>query len=255
MAGKPWRRVVDELRARIVSGDLPPGSRLPSITEIMADTGISSAQTAQQIFHALVAEGLIRTRRGDGAFVRTYNPLIWRPAEMEHPSHRRDTTDAADAWAAHVASQGRSPEPEPKVDVETGPASVEVAEGLDIPVGGLTVSRIRLRYVDGVLTQRSAFIVPWWLTEVPGGNILKQAGNVVVPGGILAHLGFPMAAWRERIRSRMPSQEERDALSLPPGTTVLVHTIVGRCTDGRPIRFTRTVSRGDEIEIEYEGRL
>lgn len=253
MAGKLWRDAAAEIRNRINSGELTPGTRLPSISGLMSEYGIRSAQTAQQVLHALAADGLTVARRGVGTFVREHNPLVWRPAEMEHPDHRLDTTETADAWSAHVIAQGRRPEPEPTVKVFVEPASQEIAEALQVDLGAQVLTRVRFRNVDGKPIQRSAFTVPWWLCETPNGAILDRTENVVVPGGILAYLGYPQTFGVEQISSRMPTGDEVKELVLPPGTPVLIHTVVGYCADGRPIRFTRTVSR-DTI-IEYEVRV
>jgi DNA-binding transcriptional MocR family regulator len=38
----PYRQVANELRARIESGDLAPGARVPSITTLMQEYGIAA---------------------------------------------------------------------------------------------------------------------------------------------------------------------------------------------------------------------
>jgi GntR family transcriptional regulator len=53
----PFERVADELRARIASGKLPPGSRLPSGRELAEQSGVALA-TAQSALRRLRDEGL-----------------------------------------------------------------------------------------------------------------------------------------------------------------------------------------------------
>ncbi|WP_067891754.1 winged helix-turn-helix domain-containing protein [Nocardia vaccinii] len=61
--------LADALRARIVSGEFPLGSRLPSISEIQDQYDVRSLGTVRAAQQLLVDEGLIDTRQGVGAFV------------------------------------------------------------------------------------------------------------------------------------------------------------------------------------------
>ena len=56
----PWRQVFDLYRQRIESGELPPGSRLPSIRGMSQEFGIAGT-TAQKVIGALKADGLVVT--------------------------------------------------------------------------------------------------------------------------------------------------------------------------------------------------
>ena len=56
----PWRQVFDLYRKRIESGELPPGSRLPSIRGMSQEFGIAGT-TAQKVIVALKADGLVVT--------------------------------------------------------------------------------------------------------------------------------------------------------------------------------------------------
>ncbi len=65
----PWRKVADDLRRRIQSGEFPPGALLPSASALSDEYGVSPT-TAGKAVRALVAEGLAETVRGWGAFVK-----------------------------------------------------------------------------------------------------------------------------------------------------------------------------------------
>lgn len=60
--------LVERLTANILSGELAPGSRLPTEQEMMANTGVSRTVVREAVA-ALRAEGLVVTRQGVGAFV------------------------------------------------------------------------------------------------------------------------------------------------------------------------------------------
>ncbi len=64
----PYRQVAAILRGRIESGDLPPGSRLPSIATLTQEYGIART-TAAKALRLLVDEGLAEMSPGMGTFV------------------------------------------------------------------------------------------------------------------------------------------------------------------------------------------
>ena len=65
----PYRQVAGELRARIESGDLGPGDRVPSITTLMQEYGIAR-NTARHALAVLAEEGLVEVTPGWGSFVK-----------------------------------------------------------------------------------------------------------------------------------------------------------------------------------------
>ena len=70
-AAEPWKyeRIAAELRARIRSGEYPPGARLPSKSALKARHGVSDAPVVEAL-RVLRGEGLTEARQGSGVFVR-----------------------------------------------------------------------------------------------------------------------------------------------------------------------------------------
>jgi GntR family transcriptional regulator len=64
----PWRQIAAIYRERIESGEMPPGSRLPSIRSISQEYEVATT-TAQKVIEALRDEGLVETSPM-GTFVR-----------------------------------------------------------------------------------------------------------------------------------------------------------------------------------------
>jgi GntR family transcriptional regulator len=56
----PWRQLYEHYRQRIESGELPPGSRLPSISSLAQEHGIART-TAQKVIEQLRKDGLAVT--------------------------------------------------------------------------------------------------------------------------------------------------------------------------------------------------
>ncbi|HEX4215318.1 MAG TPA: TetR/AcrR family transcriptional regulator C-terminal domain-containing protein [Candidatus Dormibacteraeota bacterium] len=70
----PYARIAAELRARIGSGELSPGDRVPSTREITRRWGVAMA-TATKVLVTLRQEGLVRATPGAGTVVAERAPL------------------------------------------------------------------------------------------------------------------------------------------------------------------------------------
>lgn len=67
--GEVTARVEGAVRGWITSGELPPGSRLPSERSLASDLG-AGRTTIRLVLAKLVAEGLVRAEHGRGYIVR-----------------------------------------------------------------------------------------------------------------------------------------------------------------------------------------
>ena len=63
-----YLQLVEQLRMKIVSGEYPPGGKLPAVRELAAEAG-ANPNTVQRAFADLEREGLIYTQRTSGRFV------------------------------------------------------------------------------------------------------------------------------------------------------------------------------------------
>ena len=61
-------QIIKQIRAKVVSGRLAPGSSLPSVRVLARETKIS-VMTVKNAYSALVNAGLIRSHQGKGYFV------------------------------------------------------------------------------------------------------------------------------------------------------------------------------------------
>ncbi|MEV4628437.1 winged helix-turn-helix domain-containing protein [Micromonospora sp. NPDC049523] len=69
MPAKPkWAQIVDSIRAQIESGELAPGDKLPSTSQLCAQHSVS-AIVVRQAINALKIEGLVEGVGGVGVFV------------------------------------------------------------------------------------------------------------------------------------------------------------------------------------------
>jgi putative hydrolase of HD superfamily len=80
---QPNVQIAASIRAAILTGELAPGSQLPSGQELAKFFGVSR-MTVQTAIRTLQAEGFVRSRAGSGVYVRDQATLPG-PAEGEHP--------------------------------------------------------------------------------------------------------------------------------------------------------------------------
>lgn len=73
MAQPLYQKVIDDIVAKIASGELLPGSMLPSEMQIAASTGVSQG-TARKSLMMLEQHGIVRREQGRGTFVTARTP-------------------------------------------------------------------------------------------------------------------------------------------------------------------------------------
>ncbi len=63
-----YQQIVDQVRAKVLAGEIQPGTQLPSIRQLAADL-LTSVITTKRAYQELEAAGLIQTRPGRGTYV------------------------------------------------------------------------------------------------------------------------------------------------------------------------------------------
>lgn len=82
-----YRQIESQLRDFILSGELPPGTKLPSVRALAKDLACSVI-TTRRAYQDLEGEGFIRTRQGMGT-------VVAQIAEDQMSAHRRQPVEAA----------------------------------------------------------------------------------------------------------------------------------------------------------------
>lgn len=70
-----YTQLLEQIRLRIISGEYPPGSRLPSVRELAAEAAVNP-NTMQKALSELEASGLIFSQRTSGRFVTEEQNMI-----------------------------------------------------------------------------------------------------------------------------------------------------------------------------------
>jgi len=233
-----YQRIADDLRMQILSGDLGPGSPLPSEAKLIRQYG-SSRGPVRQAINLLRSEGLIDSHQGRGVFVR------------RRPARRRLSIDGV----ADAAREGQDSAAEIGGRLEVRryapiAAPADVAERLELPTGARVLARSFRFIVEGRPAQLSDSYLPYDLVK---GTPIEDPENEPWPGGTLAQLrsiGVEVREISEDVAARTPTPDEMHELGLRPGTPVFEVTRTIHAID-RPVVTSRLVIAGDRYVLSY----
>lgn len=243
MAAEPmYRRIAEDLRRKIESGELPQGSRLPTEIELMEQYN-ASRNTVRDAIKLLTTRGLVETRPGQGTFVvERINPFVTTLTGALGP----DVTDR-DVYVAEVQASGRQPTSGP-LRVEVQAASQVIADALRVDEGSQVISRHQQRFIDGTPWALQTTFYPMRLHE-QGARRLLEATDMT--GGTIGYLaeecGVKQVGYRDSIAVRPAEANETAFFRLPPdgGVPVFVIFRVGFSEGGDRFRLTITVYPAD----------
>lgn len=247
-SSKPnFREIAHDIRQAIVSGQYPPATVMPAEPVLAERFGVSRA-LVNRAMQLLAAEGLIQPRQGRGTMVTWLPPLLHSPARYAREA--REQGGARGAFDAEIKAIGLVPQHEITTLRAEPPA--EIAEALDLPTGqeNCLVRRRRLS-ASGIRVRLS---VSWFPLAIADGTVLEKAGPVIV-GGVktaLAELGYEQTFATERIVTRLPSDDEIDALEISPERTVIDIFHVGRTASGQAVEVTTVVTPAHYLILETE---
>lgn len=240
-----FRQIADQLRDRILGGDLRPGGLLPSETELLTEFG-ASRSTVRHSIEVLKSEGLIETRQGRGAFVRTKHPRVLRLAPDRFARRHRQagqtpfTVDVGTDRAARL---------EVRRFARTT-ASAEVAGRLGLSEGAEVLARHFRFFIDERPVQLSTSYLPYRLVH---GSPIEDPKREPWPGGTIAQLetvGIRVTTVVEEVSARLPLPAEAGDLELRAGTPVFLVARTMFTGDG-PVVVSDLVVAADQYVLSY----
>jgi GntR family transcriptional regulator len=243
-----YRQIAEDLRARIESGAIARGAKLPTEGELRVSYG-AARNTVRDAVKLLASRGLVETRPGRGTFVvRHVEPFVTTLATATPPGAPEGGAEGGSAGSGSTGSgstgsladdgdeesfvgvrtQGQLPYASgPQVGVQ--PAPEEVAARLRLPSGAQVVSRRRQWFMDGS---------PWSLrTSYYPFEFVARATDLVradgLPGGAASYLeqrlGLVQVGYQESILARPPTSDEATFLELPDDGRSCVVTVARTC--------------------------
>lgn len=248
-----YRRIADDLRGQIESGELARGTRLPTEGELQERYG-ASRNTVRDALRWLGNHGLVQPRAGQGTFV-VERPVPFRTALTdvpELPSEEEAGFDGErDAYAAETSAQGRKPEQhDPTVEIKK--AEGVAAEELRLAEDSFVVVRHQKRYIDGAPYSLQMTSYPMRLVEAGATDLIRAQD---MPSGAVRYLeetlGMKQAGWRDRITVRPPDQNEAGFFKLAEDGRIAVFETFRTGYDAslHPFRLTVTIYASDRNQF------
>jgi GntR family transcriptional regulator len=246
----PSRRIADELRAQIQSGELAPGVKLDS-ERVLAQRYSTARNTAREAIRLLTDEGLVEAKHGSGVFVRVPRRLLRFGSERYSRKLREQT--GLSPYRAELAKQGLQPRVECR-SIKRVPAPHKVATRLGLEDGSDVVRRENWYFA---IDESGEYPVQVGITYIPvaiaGDSVLATSADMG-KGSLYARfedLGHPMSRSREEVTARMPSRDEVQGLAIPNGVPVLDILHTGIDPAGICFEVTHFVMRADFAGLDY----
>ncbi|MEW1844533.1 GntR family transcriptional regulator [Nonomuraea angiospora] len=228
-----YAQIVQTIRQKIADGTYPPGSLLPSETQLVREFGVSRP-TVVRALQVLQLRGVIDREHGKGSFVKAAPP---------------GSADQNTRTGRAVLDRVEADEDCSVIDAGHLTATASVAKLLDVPEGAPVVRR-RVLFRDD--ERPTDLFTVWCPAHQAEGTQLDKAQPLLA--GIRQHLrtskGLKLQHVVERLSARHPSSEEAKLLEVHKTTPVLGVLASVFNGGGRPVLVVDLVLPGDLHELE-----
>ena len=224
-----------QLSKAIASGQLPPGTALPSERELAEQLELSR-MTVRHAFEELVAAGLLEQRQGSGTYVRA------KPVEQ--------TIDRLAGFSQEANQLGFRPGGR-TLEVTSTPADGTTAISLGIEPGEQLLRITRLRTAHEMPLALQVAHLPPRLAGLSADR-LEALGSLYRT--IDEQFGIRPHRARQTVAARLPTETERELLELDESTPVLALERTTFDGDGEPFEFVRSAYRGDRYRMALDLR-
>ena len=229
-----WKAIADALRSDLAEGRYAPGDKLPTEAALAERFGVNR-HTVRHGISALVAEGLIRTRRGSGAFVAA------TPTDYAIGKRVR--------FHENLIAAGRRPEKR-VLQIEERAATAGEAQALRIAPGAPACVYHGLSLADGQPVAVVESVFP--ADRLPGIATALIAFSSVTEA--LKTVGVPdYTRASTRLTALRASATQALHLQVAEGDPLLKSTSVNVDETGQPIEYGRTWFAGDRVTLTLEG--
>jgi GntR family transcriptional regulator len=238
MADPIYRRIAEQLRQEIESGQMKRGSQLPTELQLR-ERFDASRNTVRDAIKSLIALGLVETRPGQGTFVtRKIDPFVTPLSEEPETGFGGGEGAALLSEVSEHLTNFSATEPRVEIQAATG----VIATQLRVDDGTQVVGRHQERRIDDI---------PWSMqtTFYPMSFVLKGATKLIeandIPRGAVRYLqemfNLQQTGYRDWITVRAPDANEINFFELPSDGRVSVFEVFRTAFDqnGEPMRLTQ----------------
>ncbi|CUI75628.1 phosphonate metabolism transcriptional regulator PhnF [Cognatishimia activa] len=228
-----WRAIANALRMDIAENRYKPGDKLPTEAVLSERFGVNR-HTVRHALSALVEEGLVHTRRGAGAFVKSV------PAEYPLGKRMR--------FHQNLRQAGRLPSKR-TLSLESRPATEEEADRLKIPTGDTICVRHGVSLTDGHPIALSISHFPE--ARLPGiAQALAEETSITKALAKAGVTDFTRSS--TRIRAVLADATQALRLQVREGAPLLYSTGLDVDGDGMPVEYGMTWFCGERMTLTFE---
>ncbi|SDY30579.1 phosphonate metabolism transcriptional regulator PhnF [Citreimonas salinaria] len=225
-----WQAIAATLRDEIAEGRYVPGDRLATEAQLAERFGVNR-HTIRHALSALVADGLVRTRRGSGAFVAA------RPTD--YPIGRRVR------FRENLLRAGQRPEKR-VLQIESRAATPGEASALRVEAGAAICAFHGLSLADGQPVAVSETVFP--ADRLPGiAEALAESEGVTDALACAGVADYNRAS--TRLTAVSASAVQALHLHLREGAPLLRSTGLDVDEAGVPVAYGRTWFAGDRVTL------
>jgi GntR family transcriptional regulator len=248
-----YRRIAEDQRVRIETGELPPGSQLPTEPELMGRYR-ASRNTVRSAMQWLASRGLVETRPGQGCFVtEKLAPFV---TTLSGDWQTEEGLGGGEGEAAFQEVQARDRQARvstPRVELRL--ASGYVASQLCLPAATSVIGRHQNRYIDDQPWSIQTSYYPMALAEQGATRLLDA--DYIAEGSVryvAATVGMKQVGYQDLLLVRAPGGTEAKFFGLPDDgrvpVVVLLRTGFADGPDGpRPFRLTESIFPADRNQF------
>ncbi|AHH98199.1 GntR family transcriptional regulator [Kutzneria albida] len=222
------QKIAATWRAQIMSGELQPGTKLPSMPQLIEQFQVANT-TIQKALAILRDEGFIDSQQGRGVYVRARQPFVVNVAAYFAPA------PGGYSYSAPEVSEIRPP--------------ADVTAALGLTENDHVVLRRRVTFHDGEPVE-----LCWSYYPLTIAADTPLAAKKKIKGGApqaLADLGYPQREFTDRVSVRQPTTEEVEALDLPADVPVIRQFRVIYSDNRTPVEASVMVKGGHLYELLY----
>jgi len=228
-----WQAIADALRSDLADGKYAPGDKLPTEAGLAERFGVNR-HTVRHGISALVEEGLIRTRRGSGAFVAA--------TPTDYPIGQRVR------FHENLIAAGRRPDKR-VLQVEERSATTGEAKALQIAPGDPVCAYHGLSLADGQPIAVFESLFP--LGRLTGiEEALNQTSSVTEALRLAGIADYTRAS--TRLTAVRATATHALHLQVSEGDPLLKSSGVNVDDAGVPVEFGRTWFAGDRVTLTLE---
>ncbi|MCW6510610.1 GntR family transcriptional regulator [Hyphomicrobiales bacterium BP6-180914] len=237
-AGGPRRedlvaRVSSALRGEINARGLPPGTRLPSETEIAKGLGVSRP-TLREAFRVLAQEGMLKIRHGVGTFVAA------------GPRHLSSPLDSMLSLSALIRAAGGEPKDRGLVIDEIA-SSRDVAAALSIAPKSGVIRIKRVRLIDDRPLGLAHEYVP--VGPTVSFEAFKRFKGGSLYGFLTQTLGLALLRSDMAVTAVNATAQQSRLLALKPGAPLLLMREIHFGENDRRVLYSVNHHNSDVIDL------